>query len=57
MTNTITNILLVLILLAILARIWQAEKNHRHLSELIDSFADMAGDFLRAILDSLKKPK
>jgi hypothetical protein len=52
----ITNILLGLILLAILARIWQAHTNHRHLSELIDSFADMTGDFLRAILDILKKP-
>ncbi|MBI5951786.1 MAG: hypothetical protein HY865_09020 [Chloroflexi bacterium] len=55
--NTITNILLGLILLAILARIWQAHVNHRRLRELIDSFADMTGDFLRSILDALNLKK
>lgn len=55
MNGTITNILLALILLAVIFRIWQAQKNHRHLSDLIESFADMTGDFLRSILDRLKK--
>ena len=52
---TLTNILLLFILLAILARIWQAHENSRKLRELIDAFADMTGDFLRSILDALKK--
>lgn len=54
---TITNFLLVLILLAILARIWQAHTEGRRLRELIDAFADMTGDFLRGIFDNLNKPK
>lgn len=54
---TLTNILLVLILLAIIAGIWQARQNHRKLSQLIDSFADMTGDFLRTILEILRGGK
>lgn len=52
---TLTNILLVLILLALLGRMWQARENDRRLYDLIDSFADMTGDFLRSILDSKGK--
>lgn len=51
----LTNLLLILILLAILGGIWQAREHHRKVNQLIDSFADMTGDFLRSILDLLKK--
>jgi hypothetical protein len=54
---TLTDVLLLLILLALIVNIWQTRENQRRLRQLIDSFADMTGDFLRTILDELKGSK
>ena len=53
----LTNVLLALILLALLGRIWQAGQDSRRLYDLIDSFADMTGDLLRSILETVRKNK
>lgn len=48
---------LIILTLAILARLWQAHRHQAQLTALIDAYAEMTGDLLLKLINTIKEGK